>query len=82
MNPFVEKIIPIILAFFIGIAFKFMKLLSQEDAPVLLKVVLNVCLPCLTINSISNIKLQPNMALIPLTAIICCAAECILSPQY
>ena len=70
MNPFVEKIIPLILAFFIGIAFKFMKLLSQEDAPVLLKVVLNVCLPCLTINSISNIKLQPNMALIPLTAII------------
>ncbi|MEN6444656.1 MAG: AEC family transporter [Candidatus Cloacimonas sp.] len=70
MNPFVEKIIPLILAFFIGIAFKALKLLSEEDAPILLKVVLNVCLPCLTIISIAQIQLKLDMILIPLLAII------------
>ncbi len=66
MNPFIEKIIPLILAFFIGIVLKLLKLLSQEDAPVLLRIVLNVCLPCLTIIAISNIQLKADMALIPL----------------
>lgn len=70
MNPFIEKIIPLILAFFVGIAFKLLKLLSKDDAPVLLRVVLNVCLPSLTIIAISNIQLKADMALIPLTAII------------
>jgi hypothetical protein len=70
MNPFIEKIIPLILAFFIGIAFKLLKLLSKDDAPVLLRVVLNVCLPALTIIAIANIQLQADMALIPFTAVI------------
>ncbi len=68
MNPFIEKIIPLILAFFAGILFKSLKLLSKEDAPILLKVVLTVTLPALTIIAISNVVLVADMALIPVLA--------------
>jgi predicted permease len=70
MSPFVEKIIPLILAFFTGIAFKKLKLLSKEDAPVLLRLVLTVTLPALTIIAISNVVIVADMALIPVMAVI------------
>lgn len=69
MNPFVEKIIPLILAFFVGIAFKALKLLSKEDAPILLRLVLTITLPALTIIAISNVSLVADMAYIPFMAI-------------
>ena len=70
MSPFIEKIIPLILAFFTGIAFKKLKLLSKEDAPVLLRLVLTVTLPALTIIAISNVVIVADMALIPVMAVI------------
>ncbi|MDY0151873.1 MAG: AEC family transporter [Candidatus Cloacimonas sp.] len=70
MNPFIEKIIPLILSFFVGIAFKKLKLLSKDDAPVLLRFVLTVTLPALTIIAISNVVLVPDMTLIPFMAMI------------
>lgn len=70
MSPFIEKIIPLILAFFTGIAFKKLKLLSKEDAPILLRLVLTITLPALTIIAISNVVLVADMALIPFLAII------------
>ena len=69
MNPFIEKIIPLILAFFVGIIFKALKLLSKDDAPVLLKLVLTVTLPALTIIAISNVALVADMIYIPFLAI-------------
>lgn len=69
MNPFVEKIIPLILAFFAGILFKQLKLLTKDDASVLLRLVLTVTLPALTIIAISNVKLVPDMIYIPFLAI-------------
>lgn len=69
MSPFVEKIIPLILAFFTGIAFKKLKLLHKEDAPILLRFVLTITLPALTIIAISNVVLVADMALIPFLAI-------------
>ncbi len=69
MNPFVEKIIPLILAFFLGIAFKQLKLLKKEDAPILLRLVLTVTLPALTIIAVTNVQLVADMALIPFMAI-------------
>lgn len=69
MNPFVEKIIPLILAFFAGIAFKQLRLLSKDDAPVLLRLVLTVTLPALTIIAISNVQLVADMIYIPFIAI-------------
>ncbi len=68
MNPFVEKIIPLILSFFAGIAFKQLKLLSKEDASVLLRLVLTVSLPALTVIAISNVKLVADMIYIPFLA--------------
>nr|MDK2850509.1 malate permease [Candidatus Cloacimonadota bacterium] len=70
MNPFVEKVIPLILAFFVGLLAKSIKLLSKDDAPILLKFVLNVSLPALTILAITNVEISPNMFLIPLMAIV------------
>ncbi len=70
MNPFVEKIIPLILSFFAGIAFKQLKLLSKEDASVLLRLVLTVSLPALTIIAISNVKLVADMIYIPFLAMV------------
>jgi len=69
MNPFIEKIIPLILAFFLGIAFKLLKLLKKEDAPILLRFVLTVTLPALTIIAVTNVQLVADMALIPFMAI-------------
>lgn len=70
MNPFVEKIIPLIIAFFTGIVVKKLKLLSKEDAPVLLRFVLSVSLPALTIVSVTRVKLSADVAFIPLAAMI------------
>ncbi len=69
MNPFIEKIIPLILTFFLGIAFKLLKLLKKEDAPILLRFVLTVTLPALTIIAVTNVQLVADMALIPFMAI-------------
>lgn len=70
MNPFVEKIIPLILAFFLGIIFKAIKLLHKEDAPVFLRFVLTVSLPALTILSISRVQLRGDMIFIPISAML------------
>ncbi len=70
MNPFAAKIIPLILSFFLGFALKQLKLLSKDDAPVLLRFVLAVCLPALMILSIYRVDLAPDMLLIPLCAML------------
>ena len=68
MNPFVEKILPLIMAFFLGLGLKHLKLLSKSDAPVLLKLVLSVTLPALTIIAITRVELSRDMLFIPLFA--------------
>lgn len=70
MNPFVEKIIPLILSFFLGLAAKHLKMMSKEDAPILLKFVLNISLPALTIIAINNVRVSVDMLLIPLFAML------------
>lgn len=68
MSPFIAKILPLVLAFFAGFALKQLKLLSREDAPVLLRFVLNVCIPAVIILAIYRARLTPDMALIPVCA--------------
>ena len=70
MNPFVEKVIPLIVAFFAGICAKKLKLLNKEDAPVLLRYVLNIGLPALTIIAINNVHVSADMLLIPVLAML------------
>jgi len=70
MNPFVEKIIPLIAAFFVGVLAKRLHLLSKDDAPVLLKFVLTISLPALTIIAINNVEVSAGMLLIPILAMV------------
>ncbi len=70
MNPFIQKIIPLILAFFLGVGFKYLKLLKKDDATVLLRFVLTVSLPALTILSISRVQLGAEMIFIPISAML------------
>ena len=70
MNPFIEKIIPLILAFVAGILAKQLKLLKKEDAPVFLKLVLSVTLPALTILAVTRVTLSMDLILIPISAML------------
>lgn len=67
---FFLKILPLFLAFFVGIGAKALRLLSKEDAPVLLRFVLSVSLPAIVILSISRLQLSFDLFLIPLSAVI------------
>ena len=70
MKPFIEKIFPLFLAFFIGIAAKHLKLLSKKDAPTLLKTVLNLSLPAVAILAINRMVLKLELIFIPISAVI------------
>ncbi|MDD2332200.1 MAG: AEC family transporter [Candidatus Cloacimonetes bacterium] len=70
MNPFFEKVIPLLLAFGLGLGAKRLHLLKKEDAQVLLRFVLTLPLPALTILSISRAHLDLSMAFIPLSAML------------
>ena len=67
---FFLKILPLFLAFFVGIGAKALRLLSKEDAPVLLRFVLSVSLPAIVVLSISRLQLSFDLFLIPLSAVI------------
>jgi predicted permease len=81
LSPFIEKIIPLILAFALGLGFKRLKLLSKADAPVLLRFVLTVTLPALTIVAISRVRLSLDMAAIPVSAAVIVFSLYLISTQ-
>lgn len=60
----------LVLSFALGIALKSLKLLSKEDAPVLLRFVLSVCLPPVMILAIYRAPLSLDMLLVPLSAML------------
>lgn len=68
MQEFIHKIVPIILAFFLGILIKQVKLLKKDDGHLLLKLVLSVTLPALQILSILRLQLTWSLLFIPLIA--------------
>lgn len=70
MQPFIEKIFPLFLAFFVGIIARQLKLLSKKDAPILLKTVLNVSLPAVAILAINRMQLQMDLIFIPISAML------------
>jgi predicted permease len=70
LQPFIEKIFPLFLAFFVGIIARQLKLLSKKDAPILLKTVLNVCLPAVAILAINRMVLQIDLIFIPISAML------------
>ncbi len=68
MTEFFNKIIPLIIAFLVGLAAKKLKLLSKADAPVLLKFVLNISIPAFAILAIYQVDVSADMLLIPFLA--------------
>ncbi|MDD4223723.1 MAG: AEC family transporter [Candidatus Cloacimonetes bacterium] len=65
-----EQNIILILSFALGFALKSLKLLSKDDAPVLLRFVLNVCLPPLMILAIYRATPSADMLLVTLSAML------------
>lgn len=68
MTDFILKIIPLILAFLVGLGAKKLKLLKKEDAPVLLKFVLTISIPAFAILAIYKVELHASMLVIPIFA--------------
>ncbi|MBM4402795.1 MAG: AEC family transporter [Candidatus Cloacimonetes bacterium] len=69
MSPFFMKIIPLILAFGMGLFVRAVKLMNRDDAPVLLRFVVSVSLPAMALNSILRAHLTMDMIYLPLSAI-------------
>jgi len=67
-DTFFIKIVPLILAFCLGIVLRQLKLLSRAEAPLILKFVLTATLPALTLLSILKVKLDYGLLYLPLTA--------------
>ncbi len=68
MSGFYLKIIPLIIAFFVGILMKQLKLLHKEDAGVILRLVLAVTLPAKAISSLLHLRFSFDLFYLPLTA--------------
>lgn len=68
MTEFILKIVPLILAFLVGLGAKKLKFLKKEDAPVLLKFVLSVSIPAFAILAIYKVEVHASMLIIPIFA--------------
>lgn len=71
------KLLPIILFFIIGYILKLLKILSKEDASVLLKLVFYLLTPAVIIVSVSSMEFRENLVYYPISAII---IHCIMFP--
>ncbi len=91
MNDFLNKIIPIILIFFLGYFLKKVKLFKKEAGEILLKVVFYVSMPALVFRSVSQVQLSFKFIYLPLIAVsvffatyfiaLCIGKKLKLSPQ-
>jgi len=68
LGLFFLKVLPLILAFFFGYFLKSVKLMSKDDAGVILRLVLSATLPALTLLSILKINLKLELLYLPFTA--------------
>ncbi|MCD4795999.1 MAG: AEC family transporter [Candidatus Cloacimonetes bacterium] len=68
MDGFLNKIIPIILIFFLGYFLKKVHLFKKEAGEILLKVVFYVSMPALVFRSVSQIQLSFEFIYLPLIA--------------
>ena len=68
MDAFFLKVIPLILAFCFGIFIKQVKLMSKDDAGIILRLVLTTTLPALTLLSILKVNLKAELLYLPFTA--------------
>lgn len=64
-----EKLMPIVLFFVIGYVLKIMKILSKEDATVLLKLIFYLMSPAVIIVSVSSMEISKTLVYYPISAI-------------
>jgi predicted permease len=64
-----EKTLPILLIFLIGVALKKAGMLRKEDGRMISRLILNVVLPATIINSLSSMVISPSLLLLPLASI-------------
>jgi predicted permease len=64
-----EKTLPIMLIFLIGIALKKAGILRKEDGRMISGLILNVVLPATIINAISSMTISPSLLLLPLASV-------------
>jgi predicted permease len=70
MNEFLLKMVPVILIFALGVLLKRLKVLTNKDSDLLLKLVFYVCLPSLTIISTQKVVLIWKHVYIPFIPIV------------
>ena len=64
-----EKTLPLLLLFFVGLGLKRMRVLQPEHAPLLAQLILKVALPSTIIRSLSNTSLSPKVLLLPVAGV-------------
>ncbi len=69
MSDFLNKIIPIILIFFLGYFLKRIKLFGKETADIFLKFIFYVSMPALVFRSVSQIQLSIKFIYLPFIAV-------------
>lgn len=65
-----DKTLPIMLIFLIGLVLKKAGILRQEDGRMISRLILFVLLPATILNALSGIALSPSLLLLPLAAIV------------
>lgn len=70
IDIFLQKIMPILIFFLIGYSLKLKKIFTKEDGGTLLKVIFYILLPSLSILSIGQTKINKELIIYPLIAII------------
>lgn len=65
-----EKTLPIMLIFLIGVALKKVGVLRKEDGRMISRLILNVVLPATIINALSSMTISPSLLLLPLASVI------------
>jgi malate permease and related proteins len=69
-----DKTLPILLIFFVGLILKRMQILKKEHAPMISQLILKVALPATIISSLSSTALSPSLLLLPAAGIAIVAA--------
>lgn len=64
-----EKTLPILLIFLIGVALKKAGMLRKEDGRMISRLIINIILPAMIINALSNTVISPSLLLLPLASI-------------
>ncbi|GCE32130.1 hypothetical protein KDA_76140 [Dictyobacter alpinus] len=64
-----EKTLPLLFIFFVGLGLKRMNVLKKEHAPMISQLILKIALPSAIISSLSSMEISPKLLLLPVSGI-------------